>query len=234
MSTIYAVPIRVIDAFNKALGGESDRGRVLIAAMWMDLFLTCKLKNEFGKGNSKARRRLFNAQGPFSSLSAKIDAAFCAGWITADLHNDMHRLRDMRNDCAHDLNFAGLNDETLSKNLAAFKTPHRQFHDWGKLKAAGTVEGAVVIYTGERPTEAIKDLDFTVPGNLTFPLVIPVLLTVLISQLRIPLVVDDKGQMVIPKLPDYMNDAEPRASPNGGAAMPPGNSEATDAPPSVT
>lgn len=208
MSTIYALPIRVIDALNKALDGESDRGRVLIAAMWMDLFLTCRLKNEFGKGNSKARGRLFNAQGPFSSLSAKIDAAFCAGWIAADLHHDMHRLRDMRNDCAHDLNFAGLDDETLSRHLAAFKTPHRQFHDWGKLKAAGTAEGAVVIYSGERPTEAIKDMDFAVPGNLTFQLVIPVLLTCLIAQLQIPLVVGDSGQIVIPTLPNYMKDTE--------------------------
>lgn len=234
MSTVYAVPIKVIDAFNKGLHGESDRGRVLVAAMWMDLFLTCRLKNEFGKGNSKARERLFNAQGPFSSLSAKIDAAFCAGWITGDLHHDLHLLRDLRNDCAHDLDFAGLNDKALSKQLAAFKTPHRQFHDWGKLKAASTAEGAVIIYSGERPEEAIKDLDFTLPGNFTFSLAIPVLLAVLVSQLQIPFAEDDKGQIVIAKIPDYMNNAEPGASPNGGAATSPGGSKAAGAPPSVS
>lgn len=208
MSTVYAVPIKVIDAFNKGLHGESDRGRVLVAMMWMDLFLTCRLKNEFGKGSSEARERLFNLQGPFSSFSAKIDAAFCAGWITGDLHHDLHLLRKLRNYCAHDLNFAGLNNEAALKYLATLMTPHRQFHDWGKLKAASTAEGAAIIYSGERPEGAIKDLDFTLPGNLTFSLAIPVLLAVLVSQLQIRFVEDDKGQIVIAKAPDYMNNAE--------------------------
>jgi len=207
--TIYAIPIKAIDAFNKALDGESERGRVLVASMWVDLFLTCRLKNEFGKGNKTARKSLFSPEGPFSSLSAKIDAAFCAGWISADLHHDLHALRKIRNDCAHDLSFAGLNDKTLSKRLATFKTPHRQFHDWGALKAASTANRSVIIYSGERPTEATGDLDFTVPGNFAFRLAIPVLLTVLISQLQIPFVVDDEGHIVNTKLADYMKDAEP-------------------------
>jgi len=32
-NTIYAISIKAIDAFNKALDGESERGRVLVAAM---------------------------------------------------------------------------------------------------------------------------------------------------------------------------------------------------------
>jgi|ERR1043165_1478144 hypothetical protein len=207
-NSIHAISIRAISAVNEALGRESGQCCALVAVMWVDLFLTCRLKNEFGKGNNTARESLFAIEGPFSSLSAKINAAFCAGWISAHLHHDLHALRKIRNYCAHDLSFPGLNDKMSSKRLATFKTPHRQFHDWGALRAASTANGSVIIYSGDRPKEATGDLDFTVPGDLAFRLAIPVLLAVLVSQLQIPFVVDDKGHIANSRLPDHMRDAE--------------------------
>lgn len=85
---IYALPIDCFKAFHAALDKETDRSQVIISAAWMDQFLGVKLKNEFSKGNSKAREKLFSENGPFASLSAKLDAAFCAGWIDADVYHD--------------------------------------------------------------------------------------------------------------------------------------------------
>ena len=212
-STTHAVPIEVIDAFNRSMQEESDRARVLLAVMWMDHFLTCRLNNELGKGNRDARKRLFGPTGPFSSFAAKIDIAFCGGWISPDLHHNMHLLRRIRNDCAHSLDFPGLNDAELSKRISQLRTPRRQYFDWGNLKAAATADGAVIIYSGDRPEEATEDLDFTIPGRLGFHMAIPIVLVVLISELEVPLIVDEKGNLMIARLPEHMREAQQEDGP---------------------
>jgi len=219
----HAIPIEAIDAFNRSMLEESDRARVLLAIMWMDSFLTCRLRNDFAKGNRDARERLFSPTGPLSSFATKTDIAFCAGWISPDLHHDMHLLRRIRNDCAHSLDFPGLNDNELSKLISQLRTPSRQYYDWGRLKAAATKDGAVIIYSGDRPEEATADLDFTVPGYLGFEMAIPIVLAVLVAELGVPLIVDGKGNQRTVRLPQHMTEAQQSAGadPAGsGSAQP--------------
>ncbi len=207
-TTLHAVPIEAINAFNRSMQEESDRARVLLAVMWMDRFLTCRLSNEFGKGNGDARKRLFSTMGPFSSFAAKIDIAFCAGWVSSDLHHDMHLLRRLRNNCAHSLDFPGLNDDGISKQISKLQTPSRQYYDWGDLKAGATADEAVVFYSGHRPKGVTEDLDFTTPGSLGFMMGIQVVIAVLISDLRVPLILDEKGSLAIAELPEHMRKAQ--------------------------
>ncbi|MCK4625118.1 MAG: hypothetical protein KAV00_07405 [Phycisphaerae bacterium] len=207
-TTLHAVPIEAINAFNRSMQEESDRARVLLAAMWMDYFLTCRLSNEFGKGNGDARKRLFGPTGPFSSFAAKIDIAFCAGWVSSGLHHDMHLLRRVRNNCAHSLDFPGLNDDGISKQISQLRTPGRQYYDWGDLKAGVTADGAVIIYSGDGPEDVTEDLDFTIPGSLGFRMGIPVVIAVLISELGVPLILDENGSLMIAELPEHMRKAQ--------------------------
>lgn len=200
-STTHVVPLDCFRVFNKALADESDRARVIVAAAWIDYFLEVKLRNEFSKGNSKAREALFSANGPFSSFSAKLNAAFCGGWIDADVFHDATVLRKLRNDFAHTVDPISLNDDKARAALETLRVPHRQFYDWGKLRATATADG-VIICAGDMPAEAEGDLN--IPGDFTFRLAIPLVVAVLVANLGIFFITDEKGCLAKVRLPNHM------------------------------
>ena len=93
---IYALPLGCFVAFNASLSDESDRGRVIVTASWIDLLIKVKLMNEFSKGNAEARKSLFSGSGSFATFSAKVNAAFCAGWIDDDVYHDIQVIKKLR------------------------------------------------------------------------------------------------------------------------------------------
>ena len=133
--------INCFKVFNKTIAEESDRAKVILVAAWIDHLLEVKLKNEFSKGNAKARKKLFNQSGTFASFSAKLNTVFCAGWIDTDVYHDVQIIREIRNDCAHTIEPISLNDENISSLLKSFHVPRRQYYDWDELKAATTNNG---------------------------------------------------------------------------------------------
>ncbi|NLW48807.1 MAG: DUF4145 domain-containing protein [Firmicutes bacterium] len=171
----------------------------------LTIFLKCKLLNEFSKGNSKAREQLFASNGPFATFSGKLNAAFCAGWIDADVYHDVQIIRKIRNDCAHDVNPISLYDEHIRKLLEDFRVPYREYLDWGKLRAVST-DDSVIIYIGERPQDAKEDL--YIPGVLTFRMSISVIVAVLVSNLGIPFSTEDPDTITVVTIPDYMKNAQ--------------------------
>jgi DNA-binding MltR family transcriptional regulator len=80
---------------------ESDRSLVLMSAAILEDVLEQRLRKIFNRGNSDVRRKLFEFNGPFSSFSAKIETLFCIGDLEARCRNDLHILRRLRNECAH-------------------------------------------------------------------------------------------------------------------------------------
>lgn len=211
---MHTLPLARFEAFKVTLHEESDRGRVLLAIAWIDEFLKISLMNEFAQGNSRARAQLFSANGPFATFSAKLNVAFCAGWIDSDVYNDVEILRKIRNECAHDVEPVSLSAENNRHLLGQFRVPHRAFDDWGQLRAAST-ENGVVIYVGERPDEAKEDL--YIPGNLTFGMALSVIVAVLVSDLKIPFTTGDSNEVVILSIPDYLKEPS-RSAPNPGNA----------------
>jgi len=205
--TVHALPLESIEAINAALAAESDRAQIIILSAWIDESLKVKLLNEFGKGNSKARRALFSNNGPFATFSAKVNVAYCAGWIAADMYHDIQVLRKLRNEFAHRYNPVSLNDEKYRTLLESLQVPHREYFDWGQLRAASLDDG-VAIYAGERPAEARDDLD--IPGTLTFRMALPVVLAVLAYDLRIPFTTEEEGTLAIINIPSHMKDLQPR------------------------
>jgi hypothetical protein len=201
--TIYALPLNCFDTLNRELAGKSDRSRVIVAASWIDLFLQVKLRNEFSKGNSKAREALFLPNGPFSTFSAKLNAAFCAGWIDTDVYHDATVIRKLRNRFAHTVDPVDLNDDESRLSLETLCVPKRQFIEWGKLRASATEKG-VVIYTGDKPSEAKENL--YIPGNLTFQLAIPVVLSVLVANLGILFTDNEEGCLIKVELPEHYGE----------------------------
>lgn len=200
-TTMYALPLECFKTFQSSLSDESDRARVIVVACWMEEFLKVKLMNEFSKGNARSRKELFSENRPFATFSAKINAAFCAGWIDHDVHHDIQVNRKPRNVYAHSYNPVSLDAADTRRLVESLRVPHRQFYDWGQLREASTEDG-VVIYTGEKPREAREELH--IPAAASFRMALPIVLAVLAANLGISFVTDEQGTATVLNLPQHM------------------------------
>lgn len=153
-------------SFFQELQKESDRAAAILAAAYVDSLIGAKLSTLFDKGNSKTRRKLFeDANGPFSSFSAKIDAACCLGWLEPDAFHDIGVIRRIRNKFAHQIHGFRFDTPEISELVNSFRVPHQLFYDWGQVKL-GAIKGGVVLFTGQPETdvENVSDL----PPDLIF------------------------------------------------------------------
>lgn len=86
----------------KALNAESIRGRVLLAAHFMDNLLLLALKGFLLEGEA-AEKLLTGFNAPLGTFSAKITACSALGLITSDEHRAIDAFRDVRNEFAHSI-----------------------------------------------------------------------------------------------------------------------------------
>ena len=162
---------------------ESDRGASILSAVWIEELLTRKFKNLFSKGNSNARKALFN--GSFSSFSSKINVAYCLGWLDDDTYHDIDLVRKIRNSFAHELHGISLESPEMKDLINKFKTPRKYYYDWDEVRVvANSEESAVIFYTGETPPEAGEELDFQ---RFRYTIILSVLIAEVASILGISL-----------------------------------------------
>lgn len=154
---------------------ESDRGAAVLSAIWIEELLTRKFKKLFSKGDSKVRKTLYKYNGPFSSFSSKITAAYCLGWMEQDTYDDINLVRTIRNKFAHDLHGRSLECAEITTLINRFKTPKKYYSDWDRLNVVANPEtGEVIINnTREAPTETGKELDFQ---RLRFTIILSLLI----------------------------------------------------------
>jgi len=105
---------RIFEAVNE----KSDRAAVITVACWIDHLLERKLHETGSRRGPRARR-----------LDERIEAVHRDGWIDAELRDDLHRIRRIRNTLAHSVDVGSLSDADLQATLAALRVPARQFHD---------------------------------------------------------------------------------------------------------
>ena len=154
---------------------ESSRGAAILASIWIEKLLEQKLGTLFTYGNSKSRQKLFNLNGPFSTFSAKVLAAYTLGWIDSEIFDDINLVRKIRNEFAHKILSKDFESREIRRLIDKFKTPHRHFYDWNDLRAAATVDGiGVILYTGEKPDDAGDELDIQ---RLRYQFIFSVLVT---------------------------------------------------------
>ena len=103
MNSESVIPREFLARVSEALSEESDRACVILVASWIDHFLTLKLKQEFSKGNARARKDLFSSGGPFASFSTKLKVVYCADWIERDVFHDLNVIRKLRNGFSHSI-----------------------------------------------------------------------------------------------------------------------------------
>jgi hypothetical protein len=189
MKPTYGLPISCFEELRRDLALESDRGRLLLAGICIELFLKAKFLNEGLKP---------------VSLFAMLKQARTASWIEEDVFHDAEIIRKLRNRCAHEGGRVELDADDIRMALEQFQVPNRCYRDWAQVRAASTAKG-LVLYSGERPDVAVEDL--RVPAAMTFNVAIWAILYVLAANLEIPFGTEDPNEAVIFELPSFMRVA---------------------------
>lgn len=86
--------------FRTSLNNESDRGAVLMAAAFIEDKLTCLFK-AYLIDNEPVSKDFLQNNGALATFSSKIDLAYLLGLIPKNVRQDLHILRKIRNDFAH-------------------------------------------------------------------------------------------------------------------------------------
>lgn len=90
---------RYMDMFEK----ESDRACVILTVSFMDELLTLCLRSRLVADHSATDSLFDGANAPFSTFSSKIDLSFRLGILSNRLAKDLHLIRRIRNDFAHNI-----------------------------------------------------------------------------------------------------------------------------------
>src|SRR5262245_15222940 len=86
--------------FCRLLDTETDRGCALVAAAYFDTALISLLRATMIE--DRTSDEFLESNGPLSSFSARIDAAYVFGLIAPLVRRDLHYIRKIRNEFAHD------------------------------------------------------------------------------------------------------------------------------------
>jgi hypothetical protein len=85
-----------------SLFNESGRGALLIATSYTEEYLTKLIEEALPvEITINHRNKLFFYPGPLSSLSSKIELAYCFRLIDKEIYECLNALRKIRNDAAH-------------------------------------------------------------------------------------------------------------------------------------
>jgi DNA-binding MltR family transcriptional regulator len=104
-------------ALIEEMAEQTDRGAAIVAAAWVEEAMSAAIES-FLHSDTKAWQRLFEGNGPLATMSAKIDLARLLGLITETIRSDLHIIRDVRNEFAHQIAH-----KTEHKRLS-FSSPH--------------------------------------------------------------------------------------------------------------
>lgn len=99
------------------INGQSDRGAGIVGTAWLEESITGALES-FLHPRPKSWDRLFKGTGPLANFAAKIDLCRLLGLVTDAIWADLHLMRSIRNEFAHQV----AHKESHSK--LSFDTPH--------------------------------------------------------------------------------------------------------------
>jgi hypothetical protein len=109
---------------------QTDRGAAIIGAALVENLLRRALESRMRLGTpleKRTARGLFGTMGPLSSFSAKIDLGLLLGLYPEDVRGDLHRIRDVRNQFAHDEAPRDFVYPKIAEHCAKFWLPHHLF-----------------------------------------------------------------------------------------------------------
>ena len=93
--------------------GESDRACVILAATLLDTALEALLRTRLVPNASNTDSLLDGSTAPLASFSARIDMAYRLGIISPQFARDLHIVRRIRNDFAHNISGCTFEDTSV-------------------------------------------------------------------------------------------------------------------------
>ena len=100
---------------------ESDRASVILSATMLDNALETLLRTYLVPIGSQQDNLLEGRYAPISSFSARIDLAHRIGLISTKLCRDLHMVRGIRNEFAHNVTGCDFNNQSISDRIAELK-----------------------------------------------------------------------------------------------------------------
>lgn len=88
--------------YTEVLDKESSRGKVLVSTGFLEEQLK-QILLAFMLQGQQAEDLLEGGNAPLGTLSSRISACFALGLINQNEHDDLHLIRKIRNDFAHDI-----------------------------------------------------------------------------------------------------------------------------------
>ncbi len=98
---------------------ETDRAAAVLAGAYLDSRLEALLRAKF-VAVPKFVEELLTGQGGLSSFSARISVAYAVGLISLRAADDLHSVRRIRNDFAHQLHGLSFKTQRISSRVAKF------------------------------------------------------------------------------------------------------------------
>ena len=103
--------------FCKEFKKESPRAGVILSAAMLDLALETLLKTRLVPVGSSNDELLDGAHTPLSDFSARIDLAHRIGLISAKFCRDLHLIRRIRNEFAHNITGCSFHDSNVRNRV---------------------------------------------------------------------------------------------------------------------
>ena len=119
--------------------GESDRACVILAGALLDSALETAIKT-YLVPCSTGRDPLFTGNGPLSSFNARIEIAYRIGVIDLIMARNLHLIRRIRNDFAHNISGCTFEDSSVLSRMTELRRSSRlpeRAPDKRKLLAGG-------------------------------------------------------------------------------------------------
>lgn len=123
---------RYMEMFSK----ESDRACVILTVSFLDELLTLCLRMKLVATPSAADSLFEGGNAPFSSFSSKIDVAYRLGIISNRLCRDLHLVRKIRNDFAHNIEGCHFSDQAVHNRIRELRNAFVELIDIYKTEEA--------------------------------------------------------------------------------------------------
>lgn len=115
----HASPRYWLDILAHEFRGESDRACVILSATLLDTALEALLRARLVPNATGTDSLLDGSNAPLASFSARIDAAYRLGLISAQFARDLHIVRRIRNDFAHNISGCTFGDTSVRDRVIA-------------------------------------------------------------------------------------------------------------------
>ena len=109
-----------LDSLVQQFGKESDRACVILVAVLLDNTLKRILRATLAQVSGSDT--LFDGYSPIGTFAARIDCAYKLGLISGSLCGDLHKIRKLRNDFAHDVEFHNFDLQSAKDRVSSLKT----------------------------------------------------------------------------------------------------------------